>query len=200
MLAHNAGFDMGVLAASLAAWGRMPRRPATLARPWPAGSGNTRRAIWRVQWPAMSSPGACSPIPPATASPRWRAASASASSIVREHQPARQVGQEFGDDLGKGRRVAHVRRQDAVANERRDSACAVGLAWIEGGRVVRRESRLIRPPQLRFSPGNIPPSIQASPTAQALSRRSLAVSKSIATTFMGLRLRGHGLIPQGDPG
>ncbi|AMB43475.1 3'-5' exonuclease [Methylobacterium sp. AMS5] len=42
-----------------------------------------------------------------------------------------------------------------TANERRDSACAVGLAWIEGGRVVRRESRLIRPPQLRFSPGNI---------------------------------------------
>ena len=42
-----------------------------------------------------------------------------------------------------------------TANERRDSACAVGLAWIEGGRVVRRESRLIRPPQMRFSPGNI---------------------------------------------
>jgi len=42
-----------------------------------------------------------------------------------------------------------------TANERRDSACAVGLAWIEGGRVVRRVSRLIRPPQMRFSPGNI---------------------------------------------
>ena len=42
-----------------------------------------------------------------------------------------------------------------TANERRDSACAVGLAWIEAGRVVRRESRLIRPPQMRFSPGNI---------------------------------------------
>ena len=42
-----------------------------------------------------------------------------------------------------------------TANERRDSACAVGLAWIEGGAVVRRESRLIRPPELRFSPGNI---------------------------------------------
>ncbi len=42
-----------------------------------------------------------------------------------------------------------------TANERRDSACAVGLAWIEGGRVVRRETRLIRPPQMRFSPGNI---------------------------------------------
>lgn len=42
-----------------------------------------------------------------------------------------------------------------TANERRDSACAVGLAWIEHGRVVRRESRLIRPPELRFAPGNI---------------------------------------------
>ncbi|KQT76944.1 3'-5' exonuclease [Methylobacterium sp. Leaf466] len=42
-----------------------------------------------------------------------------------------------------------------TANERRDSACAVGLAWIAGGAVVRRESRLIRPRDLRFSPGNI---------------------------------------------
>ncbi|MET0258293.1 MAG: 3'-5' exonuclease [Methylobacterium sp.] len=42
-----------------------------------------------------------------------------------------------------------------TANERRDSACAVGLAWIDGGRVVRRETRLMRPPELRFSPGNI---------------------------------------------
>lgn len=42
-----------------------------------------------------------------------------------------------------------------TANERRDSACAVGLAWIEGGAVVRRASRLIRPSEMRFSPGNI---------------------------------------------
>ncbi|KAB1071036.1 3'-5' exonuclease [Methylobacterium planeticum] len=42
-----------------------------------------------------------------------------------------------------------------TANERRDSACAVGLAWIAEGGVVRRESRLIRPPELRFAPGNI---------------------------------------------
>ena len=42
-----------------------------------------------------------------------------------------------------------------TANERRDSACAVGLAWIEGDRIVRRASRLIRPPELRFAPGNI---------------------------------------------
>jgi DNA polymerase-3 subunit epsilon len=42
-----------------------------------------------------------------------------------------------------------------TANERRDSACAVGLAWIADGRIVRRESHLIRPPEMRFSPGNI---------------------------------------------
>lgn len=42
-----------------------------------------------------------------------------------------------------------------TANERRDSACAVGLAWIADGRVVRRRSHLIRPPEMRFSPGNI---------------------------------------------
>jgi len=42
-----------------------------------------------------------------------------------------------------------------TANERRDSACAVGLAWIADGRIVRRESHLIRPPDMRFSPGNI---------------------------------------------
>ena len=42
-----------------------------------------------------------------------------------------------------------------TANERRSSPCAVGLAWIEGGAVSRREYRLIRPPELRFSPFNI---------------------------------------------
>ncbi|ACL55534.1 3'-5' exonuclease [Methylobacterium nodulans] len=42
-----------------------------------------------------------------------------------------------------------------TANERRDSACAVGLAWIEDGRVVRREARLIRPAEMRFSPFNV---------------------------------------------
>ena len=42
-----------------------------------------------------------------------------------------------------------------TANERRDSACAVGIAWIARGRVVRRVSHLIRPPEMRFSPGNI---------------------------------------------
>ena len=55
-----------------------------------------------------------------------------------------------------------------------------------GGRISRDSRRTTRPP-----------SIQASPTAQALSRRSLAVSKSIATTLMPLRLGARGSIPQG---
>ncbi len=42
-----------------------------------------------------------------------------------------------------------------TANERRDSACAVGLAWIVEGRIVERRSHLIRPPDMRFSPGNV---------------------------------------------
>ncbi len=42
-----------------------------------------------------------------------------------------------------------------TANEQRASPCAVGLAWIEDGRIVRRAHRFIRPPVMRFSPGNI---------------------------------------------
>jgi DNA polymerase-3 subunit epsilon len=42
-----------------------------------------------------------------------------------------------------------------TANERRDSACAVGLAWIVEGRIVERRTHLIRPPDMRFSPGNV---------------------------------------------
>ncbi|RVU15280.1 3'-5' exonuclease [Methylobacterium oryzihabitans] len=42
-----------------------------------------------------------------------------------------------------------------TANERRDSPCAVGLAWIEENRVVRRHASLIRPAEMRFLPGNI---------------------------------------------
>lgn len=37
-----------------------------------------------------------------------------------------------------------------TATNRRDSACAIGLAWIEGNAVTRREYRLIRPRELRF--------------------------------------------------
>lgn len=42
-----------------------------------------------------------------------------------------------------------------TANEQRGSACSVGLAWIEDGRVVRVEERLIRPKTMRFSSFNI---------------------------------------------
>ncbi|WP_457579727.1 3'-5' exonuclease [Ensifer canadensis] len=42
-----------------------------------------------------------------------------------------------------------------TANEQRGSACSVGLAWIEDGRVVRIEERLIRPKNMRFSSFNI---------------------------------------------
>ena len=41
-----------------------------------------------------------------------------------------------------------------TATNRRDSACAIGLAWIEGTTVTRREYRLIRPRELRFEPIN----------------------------------------------
>lgn len=42
-----------------------------------------------------------------------------------------------------------------TATEARASACSVGLAFIEEGRVVRVEERLIRPPENRYSPFNI---------------------------------------------
>lgn len=42
-----------------------------------------------------------------------------------------------------------------TANEQRASACSVGLAWIEDGKVVRVEERLIRPKSMRFSSFNI---------------------------------------------
>jgi DNA polymerase-3 subunit epsilon len=65
---------------------------------------------------------------------------------------------KFGAFAGNSAGMTHLRTlaiDFETANERRDSPCAVGLAWIEGGRVVRRESRLIRPAEMRFSPGNI---------------------------------------------
>lgn len=37
-----------------------------------------------------------------------------------------------------------------TANERRDSACAVGVVRVERGAIVRRWSRLVRPPTRRF--------------------------------------------------
>src|SRR5262247_4692820 len=37
-----------------------------------------------------------------------------------------------------------------TADPGRDSACAVGVVRVEGDRIVRRESRLIRPPRREF--------------------------------------------------
>lgn len=42
-----------------------------------------------------------------------------------------------------------------TANEQRASACSIGLAWIEDGQVVHRETHLIRPPEMRFMTMNI---------------------------------------------
>ena len=42
-----------------------------------------------------------------------------------------------------------------TANERRDSACALGIAKVVGSRVVERKSWLIRPPRLKFNRRNI---------------------------------------------
>jgi DNA polymerase-3 subunit epsilon len=42
-----------------------------------------------------------------------------------------------------------------TANGQRVSACAIGLVWIENGSIVRRESRLIRPKEIKFNNYNI---------------------------------------------
>lgn len=42
-----------------------------------------------------------------------------------------------------------------TANEQRNSACSVGLAWISGSEIVRVEHRYIRPREMRFSGFNI---------------------------------------------
>ncbi|ALJ36217.1 exonuclease [Azospirillum brasilense] len=41
-----------------------------------------------------------------------------------------------------------------TANESRTSACSIGVAWIEDGRVVETEEHLIRPREMRFNPFN----------------------------------------------
>ena len=42
-----------------------------------------------------------------------------------------------------------------TANEQRASPCAIGLSYIEDGRVSETEAFLIRPPEMRFSRFNI---------------------------------------------
>ncbi|SMH54526.1 3'-5' exonuclease [Azospirillum agricola] len=41
-----------------------------------------------------------------------------------------------------------------TANELRTSACSIGVAWIENGRVTETEEHLIRPREMRFNPFN----------------------------------------------
>lgn len=41
-----------------------------------------------------------------------------------------------------------------TANETRTSACSIGVAWIEDGRVTATEEHLIRPRVMRFNPFN----------------------------------------------
>lgn len=41
-----------------------------------------------------------------------------------------------------------------TANELRTSACSIGVAWIENGRVTATEEHLIRPREMRFNPFN----------------------------------------------
>ncbi|RJQ53588.1 MAG: exonuclease [Actinobacteria bacterium] len=42
-----------------------------------------------------------------------------------------------------------------TANERRDSACALGVVTVEGGEIVEERAMLIRPPELRFNRFNV---------------------------------------------
>lgn len=51
----------------------------------------------------------------------------------------------------RGNGPSYVAIDFETANESRDSACAVGIAVIENGRVTRSFERLIRPPTDRFS-------------------------------------------------
>jgi DNA polymerase-3 subunit epsilon len=42
-----------------------------------------------------------------------------------------------------------------TANEKRSSPCAIGLAWIDGGNIIRTEEYFIRPKVMRFLSKNI---------------------------------------------
>lgn len=61
-----------------------------------------------------------------------------------------------------------------TANEHRGSVCAVGIARVQDGRVVHRESHLVRPPDMRFNGINIsihgirPEDVEHAPTFDRL--------------------------------
>jgi len=50
---------------------------------------------------------------------------------------------------------AYVAIDFETANEKRDSACALGIAVVAGAQIVERRSWLIKPPGMRFNPINI---------------------------------------------
>jgi DNA polymerase-3 subunit epsilon len=72
-------------------------------------------------------------------------------SLPNQPTPVRSFSQESRKPL----LVKTIAIDFETANEQRGSACSVGLAWIEDGRVVRVEERLIRPRDMRFSSFNI---------------------------------------------
>ncbi|MFN3720926.1 MAG: 3'-5' exonuclease [Rhizobium rhizophilum] len=77
-----------------------------------------------------------------------------------------------------------------TATEARASACSVGLAFIEGGRVVRVEERLIRPPQNRYSPFNTAiHGIRPEHTAHAPDFADVMLE--FASDFEGARMIAH---------
>ncbi|EKF59514.1 MAG: 3'-5' exonuclease [Agrobacterium albertimagni] len=77
-----------------------------------------------------------------------------------------------------------------TATEARASACSIGLAFIEDGRVVRVEERLIRPPENRYSPFNIAiHGIRPEHTAHA--PEFADVMLEFAADFEGARMIAH---------
>ncbi|ODS54794.1 MAG: DNA polymerase III subunit epsilon [Agrobacterium sp. SCN 61-19] len=77
-----------------------------------------------------------------------------------------------------------------TATEARASACSIGLAFIENGRVVRVEERLIRPPENRYSPFNIAiHGIRPEHTAHA--PEFADVMLEFAADFEGARMIAH---------
>ena len=77
-----------------------------------------------------------------------------------------------------------------TATEARASACSIGLAFIENGRVVRVEERLIRPPDNRYSPFNI--AIHGIRPEHTVDAPDFAdVMAEFASDFEGARMVAH---------
>jgi DNA polymerase III subunit epsilon len=77
-----------------------------------------------------------------------------------------------------------------TANQSPVSACAIGLAFVEGGAVTRRFHTLIRPPELRFDWGNI--RVHGIRPEDVLDAPSFAdVWREIAPVFDGALVLAH---------